>query len=216
MIDIDLSNVSFCVLGVKGSGKSTLVNKLLMDCGVDGLYYDTLGETPANVPFNFYVPKDRYSVIELESIINKITPQKGQDIHNFTPPFSMFIVDEMPRFAPAKPHPLPESVADLNDQNRHYLMSVGYVARRPSQLNSDLVELANYLFIFRLTGKNDLVYLDATVKGLADAVQGLEKYEFVLVHPDKHFEICNPIVPDKEWLKRSEQQRKTEQPSQVS
>jgi hypothetical protein len=203
-IDIDLSNVSFCILGVKASGKSTLANIILSDCADNALYYDTLGESPRNATYNYYIPKDRYSVSELEMVISKITPQKGQSVESFTPPYALFIIDECNRFCPPKPHPLPYRIADLNDQNRHYLMSVGYVARRPSQLNSDLIELANYLFIFRLTGKNDLIYLDSTVKGLADAVRQLEKYEFVLVYPDKHFQICNALKANKEWLKRSD------------
>ena len=207
MKEIDLSNVTFCILGVKKSGKSSLANRILNDSGDYGLYYDTLGETPKNAPFNYYVPKDRYSVEELESVISKITPQPGQDINTFLPTYGMFVIDESNRFCPPKPHPLPSKVGDLNDQNRHYLMSVGYIARRPSQLNSDLIELADYLFIFRLTGKNDLVYLDATVSGLGQAVSKLGKFEFVLVYPDKHFETCAAIKPDKYWLERSESVR---------
>lgn len=202
-MEIDLSNVTFTVLGLKGSGKSTLCNKLLNDCGENALYYDTLGETPKNAAFNFYVPTDRYSDAELESVIGRITPQKGQDINTFIPPYGLFIIDEMPRFAPPKPHPLPDSIADLNDQNRHYLMSVGYVARRPTQLNSDLIELSNYIFIFRLTGKNDLIYLNSTVSGLGDAVNKLDKFQYVLVYPDKHYQICKAITPDKDWIKRN-------------
>jgi hypothetical protein len=67
----------------------------------------------------------------LETIINKITPPKGTDINKWLPPYSLFIIDEANRFCPPKPKLLPAAVADLNDQNRHYLMSVGYVARRP-------------------------------------------------------------------------------------
>jgi len=206
-IEIDLTNVTFCILGVKSSGKSTFANIILNDCGDNALYYDTLGESPANAPYNYYIPKDRYSVEELEMVISKITPQKGQNVEQFTPPYGMFIIDESNRFCPPKPKPLPARVADLNDQNRHYLMSVGFIARRPCQLNSDLIELANYLFIFRLTGKGDLVYLDGTVKGLADAVSNLDKYQFVLVHPDKHYQICNALKPNIDWIKRRDNVR---------
>jgi DNA helicase HerA-like ATPase len=208
-IEVDLSNVSFCILGVKASGKSTAANIILSECGESSLYYDTLGESPKSARYNYYIPKDRYSVAELENVIIKITPQSGQSVETFTPPYSMFIIDETNRFCPPKPHPLPPKVADLNDQNRHYLMSVGYVARRPSQLNSDLIELANYLFIFRLTGKNDLIYLDSTVKGLAAAVSNLDKFQFVLVHPDKHYQICNALKPNIDWLRRSDNIRQS-------
>jgi hypothetical protein len=204
MSEIDLSNVTFCVLGVKKSGKSTLANMLLNQSGDNALYYDTLGESPKDAKYNYYIPKDRYSVPELETVVYKITPPKGADINNWLPPYGLFIIDEANRFCPAKPHPLPASIADLNDQARHYLMSVGYIARRPSQLNSDLIELSDYVFIFRLTGKNDLIYLDATVKGLGDAVARLDSFQFVTVYPDKHFEICKALTPDQSWIAHSQ------------
>jgi DNA helicase HerA-like ATPase len=112
-------------------------------------------------------------------------------------------LDEANRFCPAKPAPLPPQIADFNDQCRHYGIAGGYVARRPSQLNQDLTELADYLFIFRLTGKNDLKYLSDLVSGLDDAVRSLRDHEFVKVNPDKSYVICEPVKPPKIWLDRA-------------
>ena len=110
------------------------------------------------------------------------------------------VIDEANRHCPPKPSPLPAAVADLNDQCRHYLMTAGFIARRPSQLNQDLTELADYIFIFRLTGINDIKYLNNTVSGLGEAVQGLEKHGFIQVNPDKSYNIMEPITPDEIWL----------------
>jgi DNA helicase HerA-like ATPase len=196
---IDLAGKSFVILGLKGTGKSTLANLILNTYGEKAFLYDTLYESPELSPFDIYRPKNRYSVAELEAVIRAIVPENINQL----PKYRLFVIDEANRFCPPYPSPLPASVADLNDQCRHYLMSAGFIARRPSQLNSNLIELADYTFVFRLTGKNDLVYLNNTVSGLGDAVATLGKYEFMQVNPDKSYEVCEPITPDKRWLERA-------------
>jgi DNA helicase HerA-like ATPase len=193
---IDLTGKSFAILGLKGTGKSTQADSILNLYGKSALYYDTLWESPENAPYVAYTPTDKYSVAELEALIEKITPKKEGDI----PVFRAVIIDEANRFCPPKPKPLPPKIANLNDIGRHYLMAVGYIARRPVQLNQDLIELCDYLFIYRLTGKNDLQYLNNTVTGLGDVVAALGKYEFVLVNPDKSYAVCNPIKTNENWL----------------
>lgn len=194
-----LTGVTFCIFGLRKTGKSTFANSVLNTFGELALYYDTLYEAPEDSPFDIYQPKDRYSVAEVCSVIRAIIPESI----NALPKYRMLVIDEANRFFPPKPAPLPKEAADLNDQCRHYLMSAGFIARRPTQLNQDLTELADYLFIYRLTGKNDIQYLNNTATGLGDAVQQLKQHEFVLVNPDKTFEICNPIKPDKKWINKA-------------
>ena len=196
---IDLTGKTFAILGLKNTGKSTLSNLILNLYGADAIYYDTLYEAPEISPFDIYQPKNRYSVAELEDVIRRIIPQNINEL----PKYRMVIIDEANRFCPPKPTPLPAMIADLNDQCRHYLMSAGFIARRPVQLNSDLIELADYIFVFRLTGKNDILYLNNTVTGLGDTVQALGQWEFVRVNPDKTYVICEPVKPDKIWLNRA-------------
>lgn len=195
---LSLSGKTFCILGLRGTGKSTLANYILNNAGADALYYDTLYEAPESSIFDIYRPKDRYSVAELESVIRAVVPANINQL----PRYRMVLIDEANRFCPSKPAPLPPAVADLNDQCRHYLMSAGFIARRPTQLNQDLMELADYCFIFRLTGKNDLLHLENTVSGLGDAVRTLGRFEFVQLAPDKSFTLCAPIEASKEWLHR--------------
>lgn len=197
---INLAGKTYVSLGLKGTGKSTLNNYILGAFKGSALYYDTLHEAPDSAPYDIYRPRDRYSVAELETIIKAIIPANL----NALPKYRLVVIDETNRFCPSKPAPLPPAIADLNDQCRHYLMTAGYIARRPSQLNQDLTELADYIFIFRLTGKNDIAYLNDTVTGLGDAVQALGKYEFITVFPDRAFKICAPIKPDDAWLDRAQ------------
>src|SRR3972149_3139704 len=196
---MDLTGKTFVILGLKGTGKSTLANLILNNYGASALYYDTLFEAPPESGFDIYQPINRYSVKELETVIRAIIPQNVNQL----PKYRLVIVDEANRHCPPKPSPLPAAIADLNDQCRHYLMSAGFIARRPVQLNQDLTELADYIFIFRLTGKSDIQYLENTVSGLGDAVKNLGKFEFIQVNPDKSFQLCEPITPDKNWAARA-------------
>jgi len=193
---IDLTGKAFCEFGLRGTGKSTLADLILESYNDKALYYDTVWEAPKDADFDIYRPKNRYSVFEFETVIRAIVPQNINQL----PKYRLFIVDEANRFCPSKPAHLPDAVADLNDQCRHYLMTVGYIARRPSQLNQDLTELADYLFIFKLTGKNDITYLNNLVTNLGETVLSLGEYEFVIVYPDRTYSISQPVKPSELWL----------------
>ena len=159
------------------------------------LLYDTLGEAPADAAYHTYAPKDRNSVAELESVIESIKDARR---------FQLFLIDECNRFAPSKPAPLPVQLADLNDQCRHYDLSVGYISRRPVQLNQDLTELSDYVFLFHLKGHSDIRYLDDMAAGLGQAVLDLKGFEFVVVMPDRSFYISKPIAADAKWLESAQ------------
>jgi hypothetical protein len=196
---IDLKGKIWVDFGLRESGKSTFADHVLTTFGKQGLYYDTVHESPENSNYDIYQPKNRYSISELETVIKAITPVKINDL----PKYRMFVIDESNRFCPSKPSPLPQRVADLNDQCRHYLMSVGFVARRPCQLNQDLTELADYIFLFHLTGKNDLSYLDSLKQGLGDAVETLTNHQFIVLYPDRHYELMEAIKPNEIWIKKA-------------
>lgn len=188
---IDLQRKSFATFGLKGTGKSTFINGLAEQFGAKVLVYDTLGEVPPEAVYYSYQPRIRNSISELETVIMSIK-DTGQ--------YELFIIDECNRFAPSKPAPLPPELSDLNDQNRHYGLSVGYIARRPVQLNQDLTELSDYIFVFRLKGNRDIKYLNDLSGGLGDTVLKLKEFQFVVVMPDRSYFISNPIKPSDQWL----------------
>ena len=193
---IDIRNTTFAVFGLRGTGKSTFVDYIARQFKHKALVYDTLGEVPEKANYDSYTPVNRYNPAELGGVISSIIASKQ---------YRLFIIDEANRFCPSKPNPLPEWVADLNDQCRHYQIAVGYVARRLVQLNQDITELADYLFIFHLKGKGDIAYLEDISTGLGDAVLALPKYHFILVNPDRSFQTYSPIEADKTWLTRARQ-----------
>ena len=180
---LDLKSKSGCIFGLPDSGKSTLANYIASQFGVKAFIYDTMNEFP-DKPYDSYVPRDRRSVIELENVTRKVMASRQ---------YALFLIDETNRFCPSKPAPLPQAIADLNDFRAHYDLAVIYIARRPVQLNQDLTELAHFLFIFKLTGKNDTQYLNDLAAGLGDAVSQLKLYHFMVVFPDRSFSIFNPV-----------------------
>lgn len=190
---IDLTNKRFCVFGLQGSGKSVLVKYILKNTR-DSIVYDVLKE---HAGFNRYLVSYRQvkannakdlAIAELNTFVNRVVVGSGK--------IRMFILEEANRYCPSKPVPLPASILDLNDFQRHERIAFGSVCRRPVQLNTDLVELAHYLFIFNLVGKNDTQYLESIAEGLGEAVKNLPPYHFIVVPPRRaDFEVHAPI-PD--------------------
>jgi len=183
---VDITNKRFCIFGLQGSGKSVLVKHILRAVP-NHMVYDVLHEHKG---FNRYLPNHRQfsreALAELDSFVNRIVIGSGL--------VRLFVLEEANRFCRPKPYPLPASILDLNDFQRHQRIAFGVVARRPTQLHSDLVELAHYLFIFRLVGKNDHQYLEAIAEGLGDTVRSLDKYHFVIVDQDRSYHVQEPIA----------------------
>lgn len=189
---VNLTRKTFCILGYKAGGKSLLAKTIADSYGEKALYYDTLHEVPENASFHSYPPKNRYSIPELESIINLIKTNKK---------YRLFLIDEANRFL--KPRtPLPQAVADMNDWCRHpqFNLAVGYIARRPVQINTDIIEIADNLFIFQLGGRNDIKYLNDMRTGLGDTVQNLAQWQFVFVRQNRTWEVMNPIKANKIYI----------------
>lgn len=189
---LDLENKGFVIFGLPDGGKSTLANYILQQFGARAFVYDTLDEYPGE-PFDSYSPKDRQDVFEFESIIRAVMNSRQ---------YSLILIDEANRFCPSKPSPLPQVVADLNDWRAHFGIAVGYIARRPVQLNQDLTELSHYLFIFCLKGKNDIGYLNDLSDGLGDQVRQLQPYHFVVLDQLRNYQVYAPVPAEFKTAKK--------------
>lgn len=184
---LDLSNKCFCIFGLRGTGKSVLMHYMATKLGPSCLIFDTLGEIEGDPSYDVFKPFNRYDPGELEVVIRWVMAGAGgRD-------YKMFCIDEANRFCPSKPHPLPQAVADLNDWQRHARITTGYIARRPVQLHQDLIELAEYLFIFNLKGKADIGYLESISAGLGEAVFSLQPWYFACVDPNRNYTLYPPI-----------------------
>lgn len=183
---MDLKGRRFALLGLQGSGKSVNAKWILRHYPRH-LVYDPLKEY---VGFNRYLPAHRdyslESIAEINAVVQKLVfANQGK--------LDLFVIDEANRYCPTR-RPLPETIGQINDFNRHMNLGFGVIARRPVQLNADLIELAHDLFIYRLKGKNDIMYLDSLVDGLGNAVLSLKPYYFVHVNEFRDFEVCAPVA----------------------
>ena len=108
----------------------------------------------------------------------------------------LWLVDEANRFFPHG-KPLRKHVAWLNDAYRHSGLSWGVICRRPVQLFTDMVELAQWQYFFRLTGRNDLQFVEDQHKGLAEVVGNLQPYHFVERRAATgEWHVCSPVPLD--------------------
>ena len=181
--DIDLTKKQFVICGLRDSGKSWLT-KSIMDTTDAHLVWDPMGEHEG---YHVYRPTDRESTEELNAFTRNM-------VIAWRP--ALVVYDEINRIIEPKPTRLPPALADVVDFGRHWGISVGYVARRPVQFHTDIVELADYLFLFRLTGNNDHKYLESLKTGLGDAVRDLPKWHFVVYHDGDHY-VHAPIAEPK-------------------
>lgn len=190
MIKLNLDSKRACIFGMPGEGKSTLLEWMLAKFGARAFVYDTMHEFDRGGSYDIYRPRNRYSVIELEEMLKKVVASARK--RNY----KLVAIDEANRFAPSKPHELPPILGEINDCCRHpeyNNFTPVFIARRPSQLNQDLTELAHYLFIFNLKGRNDIDYLNDFAKGLGDAVFSLPQYHFIVANQRREWQVCRPI-----------------------
>jgi len=179
---IELKGKTFNIFGLKGTGKSELLKHIARTMK-PSIIYDTIHEQRNSKDYDIYQPQHRYNTAECEQFI-MITLQSK---------YKMIGIDEANRFAHPHPTPLPPAFVEANDMSRHYGKAIGFIARRPTQLHTDLVELAAYLFIFNLKGKNDILYLNNLSGGLGDIAVKLPAFHFVTVNPDRTFSVNKPI-----------------------
>jgi len=106
----------------------------------------------------------------------------------------LYAVEEANRVAPNKGK-TPEPFIDLVDRGAHYGTGTIAIARRPAQMDTDVVELADNLFVFKVRGKNDISRLNAIADGLGDMAADLDRFEFVYL-PDFGDPIQMDPVPE--------------------
>ena len=186
VIPLDIREKTCTILGIKGSGKSNALRNFLVQ-EPNHMVWDPLREIPKTlqgVEMNMYYPQRKDDAEEFDELLRKIA--------KYLPSVSLICADEMNQVAPSRQR-LSRGVQAIADFSRHMGVGVIFLSRRPVQLETTLVELSEYLMVFRLTGKNDYRWLEDTSKGLGDAVRELGPYEFMLVMPDRTYHHCAPL-----------------------
>jgi hypothetical protein len=178
------------VFGLKGVGKSTWVQYMmgLPQFRHSHLVYDVCREHSGTL--TTYVPRHRSgdeARAELDGAVERLVTQQERDMRP-----DVLVVEEVSRFCGPHSRP-PPALYELIDLARHYDVGLVTVARRPAQVHSDLVDLADNSVYFRLTGKNDRRALDRTLDGLSDVVRNLPKYRFARVTGDMRVHVHDPV-----------------------
>lgn len=178
------------IFGLKGTGKSNLVAYILDQPVYENhAVYDLArehGDNAANrvVPENTQPPE---ATEEFEQAFSALVTENDRDMRP-----DIFVGEEVSRYAPNNGK-APESLLDLADQSRHYGVGFLGTARRPAQVNTTLVELADYLIVFRVRGKNDVSRLNREADGLGDKARDLDPHEFIVVDSMRDMAVHEPV-----------------------
>lgn len=190
---IQLQGKHWVTFGSKGGGKSYFNSKMLERASGKSVIFDPMDEYPDADNIIRVVPdntRGEGGVKELQKAIEFIK-YNSDDI-------AYFIVDEISRFH-KKRGILDDTLGELVDLNRHMDIGIGFIARRPTQVHTDLREMADYLFLFTLRGTNDLKMLDNISSGLQQKMNTMneahEDHSFITVYPSRKYEIMDPV----EW-----------------
>lgn len=170
-------------MGLRGSGKTVLARHILSSTE-SHIVYDPLAEDDyAN--FRRYVPENRTSAEELNTFVETVVIPHKPDL---------FVLDEASLYLPTKPASLPPAMRELTDLSRHWGISFGCIARRPTQIHTDILELSHYLFIFTLHGENDIKKLNSLHRGMGDLVNTLPPHHFVVSEGGYRYYVHAPVI----------------------
>lgn len=171
------------IVGLQGSGKTVLAKSIIDQYHKQGVStlvidyqheYDGKGHTAYRVTDRVN-PTQEVDTVLRHMIIDPYharVPRRQRYGH--------LVCDEAPRYFPNRT-PLPTSMAEINDVGRHIGVAVTCIARRFSQVNTDLVELAHEIYLFRQSGVNDLKRCNEMSAGLATIVGSLAPHHYALL-----------------------------------
>ncbi len=179
---LDIREQRLCIFGLQGSGKTEfgkfVVRQAERPFVIDPM--DQYGDIPHALT---YVPQNKEyckaAIAEINAVVDHIL--------QIEPLPTLLMIDEANRFCPNK-KPLPGMISYLNDESRHLQMALAFIARRPVQLNTDLAELAHYLVIFSLVGKNDRAYLNDLAEGFGDQVVKLPWHDYIIADKQRQLQ----------------------------
>lgn len=152
------------------------------------IIFDIHGEYRPDV-YERWVPENKQYGAPL---LDEFDQAMNQIVFNPVNNFEMLIVDEAHQYFP-NGRLLPPAMMKLNAFNRHMNLAFCLTSHRPTQLKTDLVELAHYCIFFKLSGRNDLRFMKDLYPGLDEEVFSLGPHEFVLYESGKGFHRCAPI-----------------------
>lgn len=187
MKPIEVIGKRVAIYGMNGTGKTTFLQRVLLPLYPRSVVFDIKRDYEG---FHRFIPKTMDYGPEMEKDFNAFVDHLIKEKK-----YNVCAVDEVNRIAPNKMR-MPKGLRYLNDFNGVHHENIGLItiARRPSQVNTDLTALAHTIICFSLDGKQDKQYLEGIAAGLGEAVASLKIYEFVVYNRlEKDLTICKPL-----------------------
>ena len=176
------------VFGLKGAGKSNWVQYVAgLEPYRNHLVIDVCRE---HDELNRYLPKHRSGEkvrAEVAGVVERFVTENDRSVRP-----DLLIGEEVSRYAPNSGG-TPDQLLDLVDLNRHYGTGFLGVARRPAQVDTTLVELADNIIVFTVRGKNDVRRLNEEAPGAGDAAADLEQYHYLRIRGDRSWTVHAPV-----------------------
>jgi DNA helicase HerA-like ATPase len=188
MQEIDLSGKHFLTLGKKNTGKSYFNNWLMSQTSDPYVVFDPMREhtdyRDTDVVIHPTETRGEAANRQLRDVLDWVRDNRQH--------LGYIWIDEVNRFH-SKGGTLDGPLGQLVDLSAHYGLGAGFIARRPVQVHTDLRELADYTFIFRLNGISDIRTLDDMARGLGERAADLDPREFLILYPDGSYKTHSPI-----------------------
>ena len=196
---VDFDNKLISIFGLHETGKTHFAKTIASQYHT--AVYDVLGEYDPEKYDVWRPDHDQYPEVqeEFDRFLKYIREQKVEG----NAQWEMLVCDEASTVLPNKKS-LDSNINNFLNYYRHSLDEKGwdmggmFIARRPARVNTNIVELSRYIIIFRVTGKNDIKYLNQIADGLGDDASKLGSgdrpdHEYILVHPDRKYQIMEPL-----------------------
>ena len=177
------------IFGLRGSGKSNWLQWLLSEHEAyrNALVYDMCREHSG---LDRYIPENRNGEearTEAGEVVQRFIVDNARGLRP-----DLLVGEELSRYAP-NGGGTPDALMDLIDLARHYNVGFIGVARRPAKVNTTLIELADNILIFRLTGKRDVKRLNNEAPGAGDAARDLDEYHYLQIDQERRYTVHSPV-----------------------
>ena len=184
------------IIGLQGSGKTYLAKKAFLDREPQHLVIDPNDEYAG---YTRYVPKytDDYErlVEEIKIAVRKLVipntwsieqlEKKGKDKPDR---LKLLVIDEADLILPAK-HNINGAIRNLIVKSRHLRLDIIFISRRPTDLNAYVMDVSDYLIVYKQVGYNALKTLRALKLDSDKSIKDLdyENHEFLLFDRERAY-----------------------------
>lgn len=187
-----------CILGLQGSGKTFLLREAFLRRQPHHLVVDPMDEYGG---YTRYVPHKRlsesYETLSEEIRLmhkrlvfpNVLTLEEQAKGKKKPDRLKMIVYDEADLYAPSQRF-LNAAIRRVYVACRHMQLDVFALTRRPTDLNTYIMDTSDYLIVFKISGANALKAIRNMNTECIDAVKALsyDDHEFILFDRDRSFE----------------------------